>query len=276
MVEVGRRDAGRVLAGVAGAPALTLTGTAATHAGPERPGPRAAPAYWTGTREAAASGTAALLPDASIRDAVHTSAGGTAVRVRVSNRLGTLPPVLGAATVARQEPNAPRSPNALSGTMRTLAFGGRRKITVPAGEDVVSDAVPLRVPAAANLLVTLRTPGGSGPATCHRDALQTGFVALDGRRAAEPSGGAYRATTGSWYYVTGVDVRRPAAERGAGAGVRTPRAPGQPRITAPSHAPAISRQANSSTSTLVPPRRITDRTDATASPCPPSRSRSAR
>ncbi|WP_413759453.1 SGNH/GDSL hydrolase family protein [Streptomyces sp. MMBL 11-3] len=217
VVEAGRRDAGRALAVVAGALALTLTGTAATHAGPERPDPRAAPAYWNGTWEAAASGTAAPLPGASVRNVVHTSAGGTAVRVRVSNRLGTLPLVLGAATVARQEPNAPRSANALRGTMRTLTFGGREKVTVPAGEDVVSDAVTLRVPAAANLLVSLHTPGDSGPATYHRDALRTGFVAVNGNRTADPGGGAYRATTGSWYYVTGVDVRRPQAERGAGA-----------------------------------------------------------
>ncbi|MFF3482611.1 SGNH/GDSL hydrolase family protein [Streptomyces sp. NPDC002701] len=237
MVEAGRRDAGRALAALAGALALTLAGTAATHAGPrtapDRAAPpavpdgaapraakpaatRLAPAYWTGTWEGAASGTAAPLPGASIRNVVHTSAGGTAVRVRVSNRLGTLPLVLGAATVARQEPNAPTSPRALPGTMRTLTFGGRKKHTVPAGEDAVSDAVTLDVPAAANLLVTLHTPGEPGPATYHRDALQTNFLAPDGDRVAEADGTSYTATTGSWYYVTGVDVRRPAAEGNPG------------------------------------------------------------
>ncbi|MEU9187752.1 SGNH/GDSL hydrolase family protein [Streptomyces sp. NPDC048484] len=217
MVEVGRRDAGRALAALTGALALTLTGTAATHAGPrtapDRAGSRAAPARWTGTWEASASGAAAPLPGASIRNVVHASAGGTAVRVRVSNRLGILPLVLGGATLARQEPNAPESPNALPGTMRTLTFGGRKRTSVPVGKDVVSDPVALRVPAASNLLVTLHTPGDSGPATYHRDALQTNFLALNGNgdRAADVRGTAYRATTGSWYYVTGVDVRRPEA-----------------------------------------------------------------
>ncbi|MBT2413548.1 methylated-DNA--[protein]-cysteine S-methyltransferase [Streptomyces sp. ISL-12] len=41
---------------------------------------------------------------------------------------------------------------------------------------------------------------------------------------------------------------------------------GQPANTAPSHAPVISRQANSSVSTLQPPEPIADRTAATASP----------
>ncbi|MFE1795600.1 SGNH/GDSL hydrolase family protein [Streptomyces sp. NPDC059517] len=215
MVEVGRRDACRALTAVAGALALTLLGTVAAHGGPpaapDRTGARAAPQHWTGTWEAAASGTAAPLPGASIRNVVRTSVGGTAVRVRISNRLGTLPLVLGAATLARQQPNAPKSPKALSGTMRTLTFGGRKKITVPAGKDIVSDPLTLSVPAATNLLVTLHTPGDSGPATYHRDALQTNFLALDGNRAAEAGGAAYKATTGSWYYVTGVDVLRPQA-----------------------------------------------------------------
>ena len=200
----------QTLVAVAGALALVLTGTTVAHASPE-PLARSAPARWTGTWEAAASGTTAALRGASIRNVVHMSVGGTAVRVRLSNRLGTLPLVLGGATLARQERNAPKSPNALRGTMRTLTFGGRRTVTVPVGRDVVSDSVKLAVPAATNLLVTLHTPGDSGPATYHRSALQTNFVAPKGNRVADVRGGAYTATTGSWYYVTGVDVRRAAA-----------------------------------------------------------------
>lgn len=60
---------------------------------------------------------------------------------------------------------------------------------------------------------------------------------------------------------------------GGGGGWRgTPQFPS----TAPTHAPATSRHANSSASTLEPPERIARRTAATASPCRPSRSRSAR
>lgn len=191
---------------LAGALALTLTGTAVAHASPRTPS-SAAPALWTGTWEAAAAGTAAALPGTSIRNVVHTSVGGTEVRVRISNRLGTRPLTLGGATLARQQANAPKSPNALPGTMRTLTFGGRKKVTVPAGKDVVTDPVTLSVPAAANLLVTLHTPVDSGPATYHRSALQTNFLAREGNRTADENGVAYTATTGSWYYVTGVDVR---------------------------------------------------------------------
>jgi hypothetical protein len=40
---------------------------------------------------AAASGTVPALPGASIRNVVHVGVGGTAARIRLSNRLGTAP-----------------------------------------------------------------------------------------------------------------------------------------------------------------------------------------
>ncbi|WP_406174759.1 SGNH/GDSL hydrolase family protein [Streptomyces sp. NBC_00996] len=170
---------------------------------------RAAPTpsrIWTGTWEAAASGTAPALPGASIRNVVHTSVGGRAARVRLSNRLGTAPLQLDAVTVALQQPGAPRSPRAVPGSMRTVTFAGAGSVTIPAGRDLVSDLVALKVPADANLLISLHTPADSGPATYHRSALQTNFLARKGNRTAEESGSAYTGTLGNWYYVTGVDV----------------------------------------------------------------------
>lgn len=166
----------------------------------------AAARRWTGTWAAAASGTAPALPGASIRNVVHVSVGGTAARVRVSNRLGTAPLRLGSVTVALQVPGAPSSPDAVPGSLRAATFGGARTIVVPAGRDRVTDPVALRVPAHSNLLITVHTPVDSGPATYHRSARQTGFVARHGDRAADEKGSAYTTTIGSWYYVTGVDV----------------------------------------------------------------------
>ncbi|MET7384488.1 SGNH/GDSL hydrolase family protein [Streptomyces sp. NPDC005529] len=179
------------------------------------PGPVAAPRAenrggardtWTGTWEGAPSGTAPALPGASIRNVVHTSVGGRAARVRLSNRLGTAPLQLGSVTLALQVPGAPAGPGAVAGTLRTVTFGGARSFTVPVGRDVVSDPVVLTVPADANLLVSVHTPADSGPATFHRSALQANFVAPGGDRTADVSGAAYTRTVGNWYYVTGVDV----------------------------------------------------------------------
>ncbi|MEU6534531.1 SGNH/GDSL hydrolase family protein [Streptomyces sp. NPDC047000] len=165
---------------------------------------------WTGSWETGVSGTTALPPGAAVRNAVHLTVGGTAVRVRLSNRLGTEPLRLDEVTVARQRPGRPGSPAAVPGSLRAVTFRGERTAVLPSGADAVSDPVRLTVAAGADLLVTVRPHPGSGPATYHRDALRTGFVAPYGTgtgTAAEEAGTAYTAVTGSWYYVTGVDVR---------------------------------------------------------------------
>lgn len=164
------------------------------------------PRVWTGTWEAAASGTVPARPGASIRNVLHISVGGSALRVRLTNRLGTKPLRLGAVTVALQEIGEPKKPDAEPGSMRTATFAGAPTVTIPAGQDRVTDAVRLAVPAGANLLVTVHTPGDSGPATYHRAARQTNFLAPSGNWAAVEGGDAYTKTLGSWYYVTGVDV----------------------------------------------------------------------
>ncbi|WP_329362732.1 SGNH/GDSL hydrolase family protein [Streptomyces sp. NBC_01483] len=163
-------------------------------------------AQWTGTWETAPSGTAPALPGASIRNVVHTSVGGSAARVRVSNRLGTAPLQLDAVTLALQEWGRPTSPNAAPGSLRVATFAGRRSVTIPVGQDMVSDPVDLPIPADANLLVSVHTPADSGPATYHRSAFQANFLARQGDRTADEPGTAYTVTLGNWYYVTGVDV----------------------------------------------------------------------
>ncbi|MFF3379134.1 SGNH/GDSL hydrolase family protein [Streptomyces sp. NPDC002680] len=164
------------------------------------------PRLWTGTWAAAASGTAPARPGASFRNVVHLSVGGSALRVRLTNRLGTEALHLGAVTVALQKPGEPSSPDAEPGSMRTATFEGAPTVTIPAGQDRVTDAVDLVVPYGANLLVTVHTPDDSGPATYHRTAKQTNFFAPSGDWADVEDGDAYTRTTTSWYYVTGVDV----------------------------------------------------------------------
>ncbi|MGW2745003.1 GDSL-type esterase/lipase family protein [Streptomyces sp. NPDC001450] len=159
---------------------------------------------WTGSWETAPSGTAAALSGAAVRNVVHLSVGGMAVRIRLSNRLGTVPLQLGAVTVALRGGGGP---DAVRGTLRTATFGGAPTAVVPVGQDLVTDPVLLPVPDAADLLVTVLTPVDSGPATYHRTALQTSYLAPAGAgHAADEDGSAYTTAIGYWYYVTGVDV----------------------------------------------------------------------
>ncbi|MFF7970919.1 GDSL-type esterase/lipase family protein [Streptomyces sp. NPDC007905] len=200
----------RVIAALLLAMLPGATARAAAAAGPQAgvphftaPAPRSG--AWTGTWETAPSGTAPALPGAAIRNVVHLSVGGSAVRVRLSNRLGTAPLRLGAVTVALR---GAAGPVAAPGTLRTATFRGAPTATVAPGHDLLTDPVSLSVPAGADLLVTVFTPDDNGPATFHSQAVQTSYVAPAGAsRADDEDGSAYTTATGHWYYVTGVDVR---------------------------------------------------------------------
>ncbi len=164
---------------------------------------------WTGSWQTAMSGTAPDtehgLPDHSIRNLVHTSAGGSEVRVRLSNVFGKAAVRMGHVTVALAV--APDSPDAVPGTMRALTFGGAPSVTIPAGAEALSDPLRFRVPERGDLLVTVFTPEPSGPVTYHQVANQTSFLGTGGDHAADESGAAFTGRTTSWHYVSGVDVR---------------------------------------------------------------------
>ncbi|UZJ31217.1 SGNH/GDSL hydrolase family protein [Streptomyces endophytica] len=207
-----------LLAGLAAVVALIsaaiFAGFGGTDGGPDssphKPRDPAAPAVsgqWVGTWSAAAAaaepGTLDGYAGMSIRNVVHTSVGGSGVRIQLSNLYGTRPLVVSHASVALAA--APSDPTAADGTMRRLSFGGKPAVTIPAGGAVTSDPTRLKVPGDADLLVTTYSPSPSGPATYHPYARQTSYLAR-GDRAEDGTGAAYTEQSPYWRYLTGVDV----------------------------------------------------------------------
>jgi hypothetical protein len=82
---------------------------------------------------------------------VHTSAGGTKVRITISNTFGDHPLLIGGAHIARRTAAAEIDPT----SDRTLMFLGRSSTRVPARSMVVSDPVELDVPALSDLAISL-------------------------------------------------------------------------------------------------------------------------
>ncbi|WP_410665215.1 SGNH/GDSL hydrolase family protein [Amycolatopsis sp. lyj-84] len=184
---------------------------AAAPAVPVENGESTATSGWVGTWAAApaagVAGTDNGYPNFSIRNIVHTSAGGREVRVRLSNAFGRTPVLFGRVTVAVAA--GPDTPQAVPGTMRTLTFGGDGAVTVPPGADIVSDGAALTVPRDGDLLVTTYTPTPSGPVTYHPLAMQNSYFTRNGDKAADESAAAFPEKTAVWHYVSGVDVRGP-------------------------------------------------------------------
>ncbi|MFB8757306.1 SGNH/GDSL hydrolase family protein [Streptomyces nigra] len=138
----------------------------------------------------------------SHRLVVHTSVGGTGVRVRLTNAFGDRPITFDSVRAGVREQGA----ELRRGSNRRLTFGGARTVAVPAGATVWSDPLPGPLPAATDLVVSLHSPDAAGPATGHGMAMQTSYAA-DGDHTAEESGAAWTTPTGSWLYLDAVSVR---------------------------------------------------------------------
>jgi hypothetical protein len=90
----------------------------------------------------------------SLRLIVHTSVGGTKVRIKISNTYGDGPLLIGGAHIARRTAAAEIDPR----SDRALKFQGKSSTIVPAGSMVVSDSVELEVPALSDLAVSFFLP----------------------------------------------------------------------------------------------------------------------
>ncbi|MDT0267898.1 SGNH/GDSL hydrolase family protein [Streptomyces sp. DSM 44915] len=176
----------------------------------QQPAPEVVPAArgeWVGTWSASPSGaepgTRDGLGGQTIRNVVRTSVGGSGVRVELSNRYGSRPVTFTHVTVAL--PSALGGPTAHEGTMHRVTFGDGTAVTIPAGGSVLSDAVPLDLPPAADLLVSLYTPDATGPVTYHRMAQQPNYLAR-GDQSSQLSGAGFTHAGDVWRYLTGVQV----------------------------------------------------------------------
>ncbi|MFI9847557.1 SGNH/GDSL hydrolase family protein [Nonomuraea sp. NPDC051941] len=139
--------------------------------------------------------------DHSVRQAVRVTAGGSAVRIRLSNAYGTTPLQLTGASVGKAGAGAAVQ----AGTLRPLTFAHAASVAVPTGGQVASDPVRLAVEPGERLTVTLYFQGATGPATYHNLAMATSYRA-SGDHTRDLGAAAFGETNSSWFYLSGVDV----------------------------------------------------------------------
>jgi lysophospholipase L1-like esterase len=150
------------------------------------------------------SGDTASFGNQTVRNIIYTSVSGGQARIRLSNRFGTQPVTIGATSVSEVLNGA----QLLPGSGHPVSFGGQPSVTIPAGQEVVSDPVRVRVRGLTELAVDLYLPDPTGPANYHTLAWQTNYVAA-GNHAGDAAGDAFTTKVSSWYYVDGVDVLNP-------------------------------------------------------------------
>lgn len=141
--------------------------------------------------------------DQTVRQIVRVSAGGYAVRIRLSNLFGEEPLLIGAARVALREDGETIDP----ASDHVLTFSGQPSISIPPGALALSDPVDLAVPPLAELAVSLYFPEAVTSNTVHGFSFQTNYLAPagGGDQTAEATLPA-DATMQTWVFLTGVDV----------------------------------------------------------------------
>ena len=186
------------------------------------------PQHWvtTWTTANAASDQPTVFSNQTIREIVHTTIGGSSVRIRLSNTFGTRAIRLDAVFIGLQKASLHEDGAALAPqSNHEVTFGGSQSIAIPEGAEVLSDPVSFSVGPEQNLAISLFTAGETGPATVHGSAFQTNYVSGAGNFAAEEDANAFAIatgskttgsrTTGSWYFLSAVEMLAPADVKGA-------------------------------------------------------------
>ncbi len=187
--------------GVGSLASAHLTHSSVLSAGDNRDGQR-----WVGTWATAPQpslpGNPQTFRNQSLRLIVHASAGGTKVRIKISNTFGDQPLLIGSAHIARRTAGAEIDP----ASDRRLMFRGHASATVPKRSMVVSDPVELDVPALSDLAISLFLPETTVATTSHILALQTNYVSPETGDSTPERKFPVAKPIASWPFLTGVDV----------------------------------------------------------------------
>jgi lysophospholipase L1-like esterase len=145
--------------------------------------------------------TTPTLVDSTLREVVHTSLAGKALRVRFTNEFGTEPLRIAGASVALST----GASSIDTGSLQPLSFSGSPSVVIPPGAFVLSDLADLAAPAFANLAISFYLPVQQiSHVSVHTSAQQDNYI----QRGNAVSAASFDApaVVQSWYFVKGVDV----------------------------------------------------------------------
>ncbi|MEU4235838.1 GDSL-type esterase/lipase family protein [Actinoplanes sp. NPDC026619] len=160
---------------------------------------------WVGTWAVGVQSGSTGFEQQTLRQVVHTSIGGDQVRVRLSNQFGAAPLTVTGIGVARPTGGA----GIQVATARAVTFSGNNSVTVPAGEEAVSDALTFTVAADSDLTISMYLPDATGAPTDHVLANRTNYAAT-GEQIAD-AGLRDSKTTSAYHFLSGLDVHNTAA-----------------------------------------------------------------
>jgi lysophospholipase L1-like esterase len=158
------------------------------------------------------NGTPQVVPafsNQTVRLNMFLKLGGTALRVKLSNRFSTQPLVIGDVHVALRQ--GTRGADIVPETDRVLTFGGAKTLKLEPGKEVWSDPVDLAVKQHEDLTVSLFLPEATKPEAFHPVGLKTQYVAT-GDHCGDPTlvSTGWGSRTTMYFFVSDVQAMAPA------------------------------------------------------------------
>lgn len=145
------------------------------------------------------------LDNQTVREIIRPTIEGERLRVRFSNELGTTPLALGSAHIALVKDDGSIVP----GSDRALTFDGKSEVQIPAGAPMLSDPVQIKIPAFANVAISIYVPKETTPSTFHLLGQRPTYISGPGDfTGAEDIPNAK--TTNSWYLLSDLEFWVPA------------------------------------------------------------------
>lgn len=142
--------------------------------------------------------------DQTLRQVVRLSGGGTRLRVRLGNLYGKDP-----LTIARIRVAAHRTAAAiLPHTDTAVTFGGAHQVTIPPGQEAISNPLDLTTTPGTDLVLSSYHAAATGPSDYHPFALQNGYLS-PGDAVTHPDLPQPQPVE-SRFFLSGIDVLGPA------------------------------------------------------------------
>lgn len=142
------------------------------------------------------------LSNNSIRQIIQVSVAGKKVRLKLSNQLSSIPLEIKGVEIAVAQ-SAGATPNIYEGTTKSLTFGGKSAVIIPAGEMVVSDPIPFAVRTRENVAITIHYGNycNENGITSHPGSRTTSYIA-NGNTTDFSSA----SRTDHWFNISALDV----------------------------------------------------------------------
>jgi lysophospholipase L1-like esterase len=142
------------------------------------------------------------LHDATLRQIVHLTVGGSRLRVHISNAFGTMPMHLTSVHIA--QPVSPAEAKINAATDKPLTFSGKPDVSIPAGAEFISDAIDYPMPALSDLAITLHLDQPPTQQTGHPGSRATSYLQHGDAVSAADMPDAKKIE--HWYWIAGVDA----------------------------------------------------------------------